>query len=70
MKRLVRVSDGIRFNDSSQFVHVIDTHYVRLGCLWADSCAPRNDFIASQEGITCVSKDKFCFHKGVKSQSL
>ena len=23
-----------RFDDSSHFVHVIDTHYVRLGLLW------------------------------------
>ena len=23
-----------RFDDSSHFVHVIDTHYVRLGRLW------------------------------------
>ena len=33
MYRHVRLSDE-RFDDSSHFVHVIDTHYVRLGRLW------------------------------------
>ena len=33
MYRHVRLSDE-RFDDSSHFVHVIDTLYVRLGRLW------------------------------------
>lgn len=33
MYRHVRLSDE-RFDDSSHFIHVIDTNYVRLGRLW------------------------------------